>query len=624
MPQGGGVVGGYGGGVGGGQHGGGMNMGMSGAGVVHMPSMQGVPEGGAAFGGMYGRSGGFGGSHASAFGGPQLSAFGGSQMSAIGVLGDAGRGAVYVGLEIRALGLKDKDWIGKSDPMCTVYQMREGGAGGHATVNKWVPVGRTEVVENNTSPSWVKRIRIVYRFEMHQPILFEVVDVDNRKTLKGNRLGRSEVTLAEVVRNGMLRMKLTSEKGRGNWGELIVRAHDEGLGSKVRLKLSLGGKGLDKKDHFFGKSDPYYIIKQVLDAGKGGTTTVFKSAMIRNTCDPTWEPHTLKISAGQGVRDWNDIHMVATVFDWDKLTPHDLIGEASFTLQQLTSTPYFELINPKKVSKSRYKNSGQLVVHRAEAANLPSFVSYLQGGMKLDFIVAVDFTSSNRPVDNPNSLHYVNDPQRPSQYAQALHAVGTILSAYIPDGLMTALGFGAVLPGQGNTPCFDFALTGQPDARVPGVEGLLAAYEHAVRNVTLAGPTNFTPLIRNAMRVSSAVPVSQLSQHFSILLILTDGIISDLPSTIDAIIESSYNTPMAIVIVGIGDANFDSMKRLDGDDHSLRSDSGRQAKYDIVQFAKFDPSKSIETLAAEVLHEIPDYVVEFMVDAGIMPNPPML
>lgn len=551
-----------------------------------------------------------------------ISGMGGLSVSGYG----GGKGVVWISLEMKAAGLKDKDIIGKSDPICYVLAPDEPqhlGVIGDHKVKKWKVIGKTEVIENSTSPSWAKRVKVGFYFEQHQPIKFEIIDVDNKKSGKGDKLGSCIATLAEIVRNGILRLKLTSEKRSGNWGELIVRAHDDNQGGKVRLKLAFGGRGLDKKDTF-GKSDPYYILKQVMQTGptkSTGTSTLYKSKEIRNTCNPTWEPHTLKIPCG-GV-PWQDIQFQISVYDWDKFTPHDFIGEASFRMSELISKPYFDLINSKKAARNRrYKNSGQLVVHRAEAVQLPHFVSYLQGGLKLDFHVAIDFTASNRPADNPASLHFINDPQRPSQYAQALFAIGTILSAYIPDGLITALGFGAILPGQGNTACFDFALSGQPDARVQGVDGLLDAYRAAVRSVTMAGPTNFTPLIRNTMNSASMYPVSQTNQHFSILLILTDGIITDLDTTIDAIIECSHSTPMAIVIVGIGSADFSSMERLDGDDHILRNRSGRQAHHDIVQFVKFDTNKSLEVLAADVLNEIPDRVVEYMVDAGVMPNPP--
>ena len=53
-------------------------------------------------------------------------------------------------------------------------------------------------------------------------------------------------------------------------------------------------------------------------------------------------------------------------------------------------------------------------------------------------------------------------------------------------------------------------------------------------------------------------------QYF-ILLMLTDGVISDMPDTIRAIVRAS-RLPMSIIIVGVGGADFSAMDKLDCDD----------------------------------------------------------
>ena len=56
-----------------------------------------------------------------------------------------------------------------------------------------------------------------------------------------------------------------------------------------------------------------------------------------------------------------------------------------------------------------------------------------------------------------------------------------------------------------------------------------------------------------------------VSQQYFILLMLTDGAISDMNNTKLAIIEAS-RLPMSIIIVGVGNANFDAMNELDADE----------------------------------------------------------
>jgi hypothetical protein len=71
-----------------------------------------------------------------------------------------------------------------------------------------------------------------------------------------------------------------------------------------------------------------------------------------------------------------------------------------------------------------------------------------------------------------------------------------------------------------------------------------------------------------------------------VLLILTDGAITDFKDTKDVIVSLS-NLPCSIIIVGVGNAEFREMEALDGDDGVLRNSAGRPALRDTVQFVEF-------------------------------------
>ena len=49
---------------------------------------------------------------------------------------------------------------------------------------------------------------------------------------------------------------------------------------------------------------------------------------------------------------------------------------------------------------------------------------------------------------------------------------------------------------------------------------------------------------------------------------LTDGALTDMEDTKRAIIRAS-RLPMSLIIVGVGDADFDPMRELDADDKEL-------------------------------------------------------
>jgi hypothetical protein len=85
---------------------------------------------------------------------------------------------------------------------------------------------------------------------------------------------------------------------------------------------------------------------------------------------------------------------------------------------------------------------------------------------------------------------------------------------------------------------------------------------------------------------------------------------------------------MSIIIVGIGNADFDAMEVLDADTVALTA-GGICATRDIVQFVPFkkfttmeDPHMASIRLAREILAEIPTQFIGYMKANNIAPRPP--
>lgn len=153
-----------------------------------------------------------------------------------------------------------------------------------------------------------------------------------------------------------------------------------------------------------------------------------------------------------------------------------------------------------------------------------------------------------------------------------------------------------------------------------GIQGIIEAYRMVLPKVKLSGPTNFSPIINHLASIaSSAVQTNSASvrthkhkneinqkhsvlthvcvslQQYFVLLILTDGEITDFDQTRDAIVRASL-LPMSIIIVGVGPADFKAMELLDGDNGVLKSTSGEAAARDIVQFVPFRQFKDVRVL----------------------------
>jgi len=525
--------------------------------------------------------------------------------------------AMNVDLHISCKGLLITDVGSKSDPIVVVSMRKES--------ENWMEVGRTEWQKNNLNPSFVKAVRVRYAFETTQYLKFSVYDVDDERAnlAKADSLGYVETTLANVVSSptGAFCEKLKYVKDpKLNAGTITV-VGEEVKESNAEVTFSLAGRNLDKKD-LFGKSDPFIVIKQKLN---GNLISVHQTETIMNTLNPVWHPFTLgmqKLCGGD-----LDRPIVFDCFDYDKHSSPDHIGMAETTMRQLMQQAAMgpvemNLVNPKKAGKRSYKNSGTLIFKQALVQQVPTFLDYLRGGCEINMVVAVDFTASNGNPTNPNSLHHV-DPQRPNQYEQAIHAVGSILAYYDRDGNIPAYGYGGRMPDGNVSHCF--ALNGNPsNPEVPGIRGLIDAYHMAITNVGLSGPTHFAQIIHQTADIARMNLQNPAIQKYFILLIITDGAINDMPQTIQEIVEAANTLPISIVIVGVGSSpEFKNMEALDSDESALRDRNGVAAMRDIVQFVPFSKYVTCpQKLAEETLAEIPQQLVSYMRMRGIAPLPP--
>lgn len=102
------------------------------------------------------------------------------------------------------------------------------------------------------------------------------------------------------------------------------------------------------------------------------------------------------------------------------------------------------LIHPdmKAAKGARYKNSGVLLFHKADLLEENSFLDFIQGGLNLRMMVAIDFTASNGNQNDPSSLHYI-DPTRKTKnkYEMAIEAIGKIVAPYDSDQMFPVWGF---------------------------------------------------------------------------------------------------------------------------------------------------------------------------------------
>ncbi|KAJ3043826.1 Copine-5 [Rhizophlyctis rosea] len=428
---------------------------------------------------------------------------------------------------------------------------------------------------------------------------------------KQDKLGGVEVTLAQIVSSPGRNLTRPLELDGKVLPKAVIKVTAEEISSSKQLaRFRFSAKNLDKKD-LFGKSDPYFNINRILD--DGSKILVYRSKHVLKTLNPDWEVAQINLSTL--CNGHVDRPLSIDVFDWDANSDHDLIGSFYTTVNELLTKKEFDVLNPKKK-----KTSGTFVVQSFVLQTIPTFLDYIAGGTQISLAVAIDFTASNGPPDEPTSLHY-RQGGKMNAYEEAIYAVGTILEAYDTDKSYPATGFGAQVSGQPVSHYFPLNMNPQ-NPEVAGVAGIMETYQYALSMVKLYGPTNFAPTI-NALssRIRTSLHTQPPGSNYNVLLIITDGEITDMAETIRAIVDAS-DLPLSIVIVGVGQAQFDAMNVLDADNGQLNS-RGKVAKRDIVQFVAFRECRGNgEELARKVLAEIPDQLVGYMQQNNIRPRAP--
>uniref|UniRef100_A0A452TYY3 Copine 5 n=1 Tax=Ursus maritimus TaxID=29073 RepID=A0A452TYY3_URSMA len=546
--------------------------------------------------------------------------------------------ATKVEITVSCRNLLDKDMFSKSDPLCVMYTQ--------GMENKqWREVGGPFPTPE-TLP-FPHRLSVCLTLETSHLMCFEVYDVDSKSPdlSKHDFLGQAFCTLGEIVGSPGSRLEkpltigafsLNSRTGKpmpavsnggvpGKKCGTIILSAEELSNCRDVATMQFCANKLDKKD-FFGKSDPFLVFYR---SNEDGTFTIcHKTEVMKNTLNPVWQTFSIPVRALCN-GDY-DRTIKVEVYDWDRDGSHDFIGEFTTSYRELargqSQFNIYEVVNPKKkMKKKKYVNSGTVTLLSFAVESECTFLDYIKGGTQINFTVAIDFTASNGNPSQSTSLHYMS-PYQLNAYALALTAVGEIIQHYDSDKMFPALGFGAKLPPDGRPPYPRCPQNGnQENPSCCGIDGILEAYHHSLRTVQLYGPTNFAPVVTHVARTAAAV---QDGSQYSVLLIITDGVISDMAQTKEAIVNAA-KLPMSIIIIGVGQAEFDAMVELDGDDVRISS-RGKLAERDIVQFVPFrdyvdrtgNHVLSMARLARDVLAEIPDHLSWASLLPGPRPSPP--
>ncbi|XP_016343356.1 copine-8-like [Sinocyclocheilus anshuiensis] len=549
--------------------------------------------------------------------------------------------ATKIEITVSCRKLLDMDTFSKSDPICVLYIQGIGN-------KEWREFGRTEVIDNTLNPDFVRKFILDYFFEERQNLKFDLYDVDSKSSnlSKHDFLGQAFCTLGEVVGSlgGRMEKPLGGIPGK-KCGTIIVKA-EELSNCRESVMMQFCGNKLDKKD-FFGKSDPFLVFYR---SNEDGTFTIcHKTEVVKINLNPVWQ--AFKIPVRALCNGDFDRTIKVEVYDWDRDGGHDFIGEFSTSYRELSRGQsqfnVYEVINPKKKGKKKkYLNSGTVTLLSFLVDIEATFLDYIKGGYAQiekelyevlfgckcfhqyvdgrEVIVEYDHkpleSVMKKPLAPPRLQRMILQLQkyditithRPGKEIPVADTLSRKSIKTEHDNLSEGMDMQVHMNGNPQNPYCN------------GIDGVMEAYYQSLKSVQLYGPTNFSPVINHVARYAASIKDG--SQYF-ILLIITDGVISDMAQTKESIVNAAC-LPMSIIIVGVGPAEFDAMIELDGDEVRISS-RGRYAERDIVQFVPFrdyidrtgNHILSMARLAKDVLAEIPDQFLSYMRTRGIKPSP---
>jgi hypothetical protein len=542
---------------------------------------------------------------------------------------------ILLELRIHATGIPRSGILRKLPSCWTQVDVLEGpmtSTSVSANRKRW---GKTEVVPMSSNPQWTTTLTLEYRYgsEVYFYVtVYSIADNNEHEVAGGALFSVSDVlgigTKAKRLPKGGC-VYCTLERTR-NKGEMVFKCRFQALSLKTsKLKWGL---------------DTYLeIAKKETNNNGSSWITIFRSPPVLGSTSPTFDPLRLL-----GI-DWNiSLRISVWVYKQNKI-----LGSCETTFQYLfeaQTTRSVEEQSPKDLVLAKPGSNraevGKLRVWEAEtrgdseffldtprddddedehedasavevmpfswiggggsAIDSPvsrgtpqkSFRDYINGGMEIDMVVAIDYTSSNGDPRHPESLHY-QTPESLNDYEEVISTVGDALASYSTSKQFPVFGFGAKFAGE-----VRHIFQCGPTKDANGVDGVLQAYRSVFQSdVIMSGPTVLDQVIQVSAMRAQRYQQAQSDSRYCVLLIITDGIVSeDLEGTKRKLAVYSQ-LPLSIIICGVGRHDFEPM-------HSLSSpipDARRNTTCVRFREHQQDPT----SLAKAALEYLPEQIVEY-------------
>lgn len=390
----------------------------------------------------------------------------------------------------------------------------------------WNEISRTEVRENSAICTWNTDILLEYIFYICQPVRFEVYAQHSRS--RDELLAYLDITISELITEGGFRPAAST---RPDLECHLMVNYSEIRSVEDTVEFRFSARNLDKKS-ILTKDSPYFRLYKYEKSGRWRCN--YTSDYVVHTLFPEWAPFKLTFTQFCGADLGSKVRV--EVYDKSMFMKDSFIGMFEANAERMMAIGReFELVNPKKMSKDDYRNSGYFKVCNCDLKRYSSFMDFIRNGTQLVLITAVDLGMDNVK----RSSHKMRQAER------LMWGLGNLIEPYSSDKKFDFIGFNSK-----NLMHSEIANTIYISDKGP--QGLVRSYKEALKKTSPSDQIKLENIIGS---IKQSIKFSREFEKFYTFLIIMNGVIQDIEETSKKLVELSI-LPIGIIMVGLGTDSY--------------------------------------------------------------------
>ncbi|OHT00393.1 hypothetical protein TRFO_32992 [Tritrichomonas foetus] len=452
----------------------------------------------------------------------------------------------------------------KKDPLCCLERQTHHG---------WKEYARTEVCWYNDNPVWIRPFTLCVKNGQTELLLFEIYDIGSNYALLERQLllGSCELDLNVLLSSptNSITLDIIPSKNLESAGNLHVSYH--------LINSSIYGSFIFRSNlnnfinnSIFHKVLPYFIIN-VLDPTTEEMVPIYKSAVSKGF---HWDNIELSLQmfgeitcntqeniTGNTLKSFNNHIIRVSLYDFVLRSSDKFLGffDTTFDIFFNHLTSNFNIVNDQGVHICNFNSQVIANIER------PRFNDYQLKGIKISSMFAIDFSSSKVSMLKTNKVNHIENGI--FTYGNLINELFENLNKICSSCPVTGYAF-ADFKGEKIIPL----RLKNNTAQFSSIKLLMKAYGKIRDTVSYPREAPLAPVIRKARSI--ATEHWNQSKTITLIIVLTNGLISDLQNVVDELVDAE-NEPICMIMALLGGTRRELEKAFNPSKNELMNSEGK-------------------------------------------------